>query len=109
MKKALPLAILFSSMSLSMPALAAQFTGTVSILEVWNNGTVAFSLSPSVNRCNNQFIINVADGGLKNQLAVLLAAKRTGTLVSVYTDGACIEAVGYGGQYNWPQFLYAMD
>jgi hypothetical protein len=109
MKKTVVLAAV--SLSMSMPVLAEQFTGTVSILEVWNNGNVAFSLVtvPAMSRCNNQFIINKDDVGLKNQLAVLLAAKRTGTPVAVYTDGACIAAWNYGGNYNWPQFVYALD
>ena len=109
MRKLLPVALLWLSMS--MPAIAEQFTGYVSILEVWNNGNVAFSLitSPAMSRCNNQFILNKDDAGTKNQLAVLLAAKRTNTPVSVYTDGPCITAANYGGNYNWPQFLYALD
>jgi hypothetical protein len=109
MKKMLPVAILLSS--LAMPAFAEQYTGMVSILEVWSNGNVAFTLitSPAMSRCNNQFILNKTDDGTKNQLAVLLAAKRTGTPVAVYTDGPCIAAYNYGGSYNFAQFLYAMD
>ena len=111
MKKLLLLAIVLSVMS--APALAEQFTGYVSILEVWSNGNVAFSLttSPAMSRCNNQFILNKSYDGTKNQLAVLLAAKRTNTPVAVYTDGPCIAAENYsaGNVYNWAQFLYAMD
>jgi hypothetical protein len=42
-------------------------------------------------------------------VGLLLAAKRTGTPVAVYTDGPCIAAFNYGGNYNFAQFLYAMD
>lgn len=93
----------------SVPALAAQYTGYVSILEVWKNGNIAFSLNPSVPTCNAQFILNASAPGTKNQYAVVLAAKRTGTQIAVYISDTCIAAEGYGASYNEPLYIYAMD
>jgi hypothetical protein len=93
----------------SSPAFADQFTGTVSLLEVWKNGNVAFSLIPAAAGCNTQFILNFSANGTKNQYAALLAAKTKGAPVSVHTSGTCIVAENYGGSYHEPLYIYAMD
>jgi hypothetical protein len=93
----------------STPALATQYTGNVSLLEVWKNGNVAFSLLPSAPGCNSQFILNVSASGTKNQYAALLAAKTKGTPIAVYVTGTCIAAEGYGGGYHDPLYIYVMD
>jgi hypothetical protein len=90
-------------------AFADQYTGSVSILEVWKNGNIAFSLLPAVPGCNSQMILNASAPGTKNQYAALLAAKNTHTQVSVYVTGTCIAAEGYGGGYHDPLYIYALD
>ena len=72
------LLIVFAGLA-SAPAFAAQYTGNVSILEVWKNGNVAFSLTTSVPTCNGPFILNTSDPGTKDQYAAVLAAKSRGT------------------------------
>jgi hypothetical protein len=94
---------------LSGSVFAAQYTGSVSILEVWKSGNVAFSLIPAIPGCNSQVILNASAAGTKNQYAALLAAKTAGTQVSVYVSGTCIQAEGYGGGYHDPLFIYALD
>ena len=93
----------------SSPAFATQYTGTVSLLEVWKNGNVAFSLIPAAPGCNTQFILNVSAPGTKNQYAAVLAAKTKGSPVSVYVTGTCIQADGFGSGYHDPLYIYVMD
>jgi len=93
----------------SSSALADQYTGYVSVLEVWKNGNVAFSLSPAIPGCNSQGILNASAPGTKNQYAALLAAKASHTQVSVYVTGTCIVAEGYGPGYHDPLYIYALD
>jgi hypothetical protein len=50
----------------TQPALA-DYTGTITQLEVWITGNVAFTLGPSATPpCNGQFILNKSDAGTKN-------------------------------------------
>ncbi len=37
-------------------AFAADYTGNVTMLEVWKTGEVAFTLATTVGTCNSQFI-----------------------------------------------------
>ena len=106
MKKTLAAAALCLA---SGSACAAQYTGLVSILEVWRNGNIAFTLSPAIPGCNSQVILNASAAGTRNQYAALLAAKKSGSQVSVYVSGTCIAAEGYGGGYHDPLYIYALD
>jgi hypothetical protein len=90
------------------PVYAADITGTVAMLEVWRNGNVAFTLSAPISECNQQFILNVSSPGTKNMYAALLAAKKTGAPVRVYTGG-CGLAEQYGGSYNIVEYLYVVE
>jgi hypothetical protein len=90
-------------------AYAADYTGTISMLEVWDNGNVAFRLAPEATTCNTQFVINSSSLGLKNLYAAVLAAKKTGTPIRVVTY-ACGPADGFGGSsYNIPVYIYELD
>jgi hypothetical protein len=90
-------------------ASAAEYTGTVAMLEVWSNGNVAFSLSVAAPTCNQQFVLNKSNPGTKNLYAALLAAKHTGRPIRVITEASCGPAEGYGGSYNLPIYVYALD
>src|SRR5690349_13682917 len=91
-------------------ARADNFTGSIDMLEVWKSGNVAFTLTTSTGTCNGQFMINgtTGDPGAKNIYAAVLAAKKTGSPVRVYTSG-CGPADGYGGNYNLVLYLYVLD
>ena len=88
---------------------AAEFTGTITWMEVWRNGNIAFKLSDSASAssCNGQFILNASDAGARNQYAVLLAAKLNEGQVQVNTY-ACGQADSYGGNYNIVEYLYPL-
>lgn len=88
----------------------ADYTGTITQLEVWVTGNVAFTLGPSATPpCNGQFILNRSDDGTKNMYAALLAAKKTGTPVSI-TSTTCGPAEGYGASnYNLVTYIYVLD
>lgn len=101
-------ALIAALLSLSASAHAVDITATVAMLEVWRNGNVAFTLSTPTTSCNGQFVLNASDPGTKNQYASLLAAKKTGGQVRVYT-GACGPAENYGGNYNYVDYLYVID
>jgi hypothetical protein len=94
------------------PALAADYTGTISQLTAWVTGNVDFKLaltSTGEPPCNGQFILNRSDPGTKNMYAALLAAKKTGTPVRV-TSTACGPAENYnGGDYNLVTYIYVLD
>jgi len=87
-------------------ASADSYTGTVSMLEVWRNGNVAFTLSTAAGTCNGQFVINKTADGAKNQYAAVLAAKTSGRSVRVETTASCGPAENYGGSYNIPEYIY---
>lgn len=92
------------------PALATTYTGTVSMLEVWESGNIAFTLATSTPTCNGQFILNASAPGAKNQYAAVLAAKTKGSQITVYVSGNCIAADGYSGSsYNEPLYIYSLD
>jgi hypothetical protein len=99
-----------STMLLSAVAHAGfSITGTVTWLEVWRTGNVDFQLSTATTNCNGYFILNASDPGFKNEYAALLAAKRTGTPVSVFST-ACVAADNYTGSlYNSVDYLYPQD
>lgn len=90
------------------PAHADVFLGTVSMLEVWRNGNVAFTLNTSVGTCNQQFVINASAPGAKNQYAAVLSAKTTGRRIRVDTSG-CGPADNYGSSYNIPEYIQVQD
>jgi hypothetical protein len=90
-------------------ARSADYTGTVAMLEVWDNGNVALTLNSSVPTCNQQFVLNASSPGFKNLYAAVLAAKKSGAPIRVYTNG-CGPADGAGGSsYNIPAYLYVLD
>src|SRR6185437_13383315 len=91
--------------SLTSTAWADDYTGTVSMLEVWASGNVAFQLATSTPTCNGQFILNASSPGFKNLYAAVLAAQSRGAAVKVTTSG-CGPADGYGGNYNLPLYIY---
>ena len=90
---------------------AVGFSGTVTWMEVWRNGNVAFRLSDSASTgtCNGQFILNASDPGTRNQYAALLAAKKTGSAVSVYSYLPCGPAENYGSSYIIVDYLYVVQ
>ena len=92
------------------PALAADYTGNVTMLEVWRTGEVAFTLETSVGTCNSQFIINPSWGdAAKSLYAAVLAAKSKGSPIRVIT-GSCGAADAMpSSSYNVPIYLYALD
>jgi hypothetical protein len=85
---------------------ADDVTGTITQLEVWRSGNVAFTLSENIESCNGQVILNLSDPGFKSMFATLLAAQATGQPVRVVTTG-CGPAENYGGSYNIPAYIYA--
>lgn len=102
-------ALIAALLSSFASAQAADVTGTVAMLEVWRNGNVAFTLSTPTTSCNGQFVLNASEPGTKNRYAALLAAKKTGSQVRVYSSG-CVEAENYGtAQYNPVDYLYVID
>lgn len=102
-------ALMAALLSLSATAYAIDITGTVAMLEVWRNGNVAFTLSTPTTSCNGQFVLNTSEPGTKNRYAALLAAKKTGSQVRVYSSG-CVEAENYGAaQYNPVDYLYVIE
>ena len=109
LKECIALAAAIAAIGINQSAYAADYTGTVGMLEVWRNGNVAFTLSVPATTCNGQFILNASDPGSKNQYAALLAAKRTGTQVRVIA-GTCGVAENYNSVlYNIVEYLYAFD
>ena len=87
---------------------ASSFAGTVTWIEVWRNGNIAFRLSDatSTTTCNGQFILNASSPGTKNQYAALLASKKTGVPISVYSYAPCGPADNYGSSYIIVDYLY---
>lgn len=85
-------------------ARADTFEGSASMLEVRDNGNIAFTLNPVAGTRNSQFILNKSWDGAKNLHAALLAAKARGAPVRVVTGG-CGPAEPYGGNYNLPVYL----
>ena len=107
--KATRLAALALSL-VSGPVFATTYTGTVSMLEVWESGNIAFTLATSTPTCNGQFILNASAPGAKNQYAAVLAAKAKGSQVTVYVSGNCTPADGFSGSsYNEPLYIYPLD
>lgn len=92
------------------PALAFDYTGNISMLEVWKTGEVAFILTPAVGTCNGQFIINPTWGdAAKSLYAAVLAAKSKGAPIRVIT-GSCGPADAMpSSSYNVPIYLYVLD
>jgi len=94
-------------MSVSAAALPANFSGAVTMLEVWPSGNVAFTLAVP-GPCNGQFIVNVSSMGAKNMYAALLASKEAGRTIRV-SQTVCGPADGYGGNYAVVDYLYPED
>jgi hypothetical protein len=99
------LGVIFLSLA-STNTFALSVSGKVDMLEVWQSGNVAFTLSTAVSACNAQFILNYSSNGSKNMYSALLAAKISGNTVNVTYSDACGNAENYGGQYNVPTYLY---
>lgn len=102
---------ILGTMLLSSMAHAAFFiTGTVETMVVWRIGNVSFTLSTATTSCNGEFILNSTEPGFKNLYAALLAAKRTGTAVKVFSS-TCVVAANYGNSdsYNIVDYLYPQD
>ena len=92
---------------------AANYTGKVSLLEVWPNGNVAFSLTGVAGPglpCNGQVVVNKSVPGVKNMYAALLAAKHTGKQVTVVSS-SCGPADDYSPSvlYNIVDYLDVLD
>jgi hypothetical protein len=89
----------------SFPAAASTHTGTVSMLEVWPNGNVVFTLNGTTLPCLGQAVVNQSSStggiGAKNIYAALLSAKISGRTVQLSTS-ACVPADGSN-----PSVLYA--
>jgi len=88
-------------------AFGANFSGAVTMLEVWPSGNVAFTLAVP-GPCNGQFIVNASSAGAKNMYAALLAAKEAGRTIRV-SQTVCGPADGYGGSYAVVDYLYPED
>lgn len=100
--------VLVAILSLAAPsAWAAQYTGSVNMLEAWPSGNIAFTLDVA-GPCNGQFIINASAPGAKNLYAALLSAKISGKTVRV-AQSACGPADGYGGNYAFVDYLYVNE
>ena len=100
--------VLAALIGIDLPAGAqapAYYIGTITMLEAWRTGNVAFQLDVAGIPCNGQFIINKSDAGSKNFYATLLTAKATEKTVRVYFD-SCGPAEGYGGNYAGVAYLY---
>ena len=82
--------------------------GKINMLEVWQNGNAAFTLSPPASTCNGMFILNKSDPGMKSQLAVIVTAKASGRPVQVQSNG-CVAAENYGESFNSVNYLYLLD
>jgi hypothetical protein len=107
------LALMLGGLLASWNASAADYTGTISMLEVWSSGNIAFRLSPVApavnNGCGDQFIVNKTDDGAKNIYAALLASQKADTQVRV-SSYACGPAAGLAGSsYNLVTYLYPLD
>jgi hypothetical protein len=101
--------IVLSCVAFGGTVYAYDVTGTVDLLEVWNNGNVAFTLNPPASYCNNQFILNGSSAsGAKNQFAAVLTAKTTGKQLRISYYG-CGPADNYGGNYIIPSYIYVQD
>jgi len=92
------------------PAVAADYTGTVNMLEVWRTGEVAFTLATTVGTCNGQFIINPSwNDAAKTLYAAVLAAKSKGAPVRVITSSCGPADSVPRASYNVPTYLYVLD
>src|SRR5687767_3285877 len=93
-----------------VPALAADYTGNINMLEIWRTGEVAFTLATTVGTCNSQFIINPSwNDAAKSLYAAVLAAKSKGAPIRVIT-GSCGPADAMpSSSYNVPVYLYVLD
>jgi len=102
---------LIGSLCLASAAVSAQasdYTGLVSMLEVWRNGNVAFTLNPAIGACNGQVILNKSDPGFKNLYAAIVVAREAGRQVLVRSY-ACGAAENYGGNYVIPDYIYPFE
>lgn len=98
-------ALLAGAATANAQSVPASYQGTVSWIEIWKNGNVAFTLNASGLPCNGQFILNKSDPGLKNQYAALVTAKSTGGTVRVWA-AQCLPAEEYGASYAEVTYLY---
>jgi hypothetical protein len=94
-------------LALAAPAKAVEFTGVISMLEVWPSGNVAFTLAGAA-PCNGQFILNASAPGTKNMYAALLAAKHAVKPVRIY-HSSCGVAEGGAPNYALVGYLYVED
>lgn len=95
-------------MASNAPAVAQSspsYTGTITMLEGWRLGNVAFTISATGVPCNGQFVLNKSDAGTSKLFAMLVAAKTAGTPVRVYFGG-CGPAESAGGDYAQVAYLY---
>ena len=87
---------------------AAQYAGSISTIEVWAYGNVAFQLSGVSGTCANGdwFVVNKSTEGGKNLYAALLAAKLADKAIRVNSAG-CGPADGFGTTpYLQVNYLY---
>ncbi len=98
-------ALLISSGATVQAQVPNWYAGSVTWLEVWKSGNVAFRLDAANPPCNGQFVINKSDPGFKNLYAALIAARLAERPITVYA-AACVAAEGYGGNYASVEYLY---
>jgi hypothetical protein len=102
--------VLASAVSIASVANAAGYSGTVSMLEIWPNGNIAFSIVGVALPCNGQSIINKSVPAAKNMYAALVAAKSAGRRITLSTS-SCGLAEDYSPNVfcNIVDYLYVLD
>jgi hypothetical protein len=95
-----------AAVALGLQAHAANYTGTISWIEVWPNGNVAFAVTGVTLPCAlQQFVLNGSNPGTKNQYALLLTLKSQGKPVRI-SSSTCGPEEGYGANYALVDYLY---
>lgn len=94
--------VLLGMTVLSTSALATtQYTGKIDEIEVWANGNVDFSVTPSITDCGQgRFVINKSMPGAQSLIAAVYMAKAQDKPIRIYSYG-CVVADNYGSTANW--------
>lgn len=97
----------------SQVTFAGGVTGKIGMLEVWQNGNIAFTVVDDAgtnlvaSKCNGQFVLNRSAAGTKNQYAILVTAHTLGKKVAISYDDTCGTAENYNSSpYIIPIYVY---
>jgi hypothetical protein len=94
------------ALAFGMQVQAASYTGTISWIEVWPNGNVAFTVTGATLPCTlQQFVLNASNPGTRNHYALLLTLKSQGKPVRV-SSSTCGPAEGYGSNYALVDYMF---